>query len=190
VGGDIGAATATTATTGDNDTSVATTAFVKENRLIYGAPAAANSGTTVDYTGIPAGTKRIVVSFFNVSTNGTSFPMVQIGDSGGIETTGYISNSSRFSNAAAVVSDNSTTGFHVSSANAANTLNGQMILTLLNAATFVWAASGSFTIGNATANIIMAGSKVLTAELDRVRLTTVNGTDAFDGSGSINIQYE
>jgi hypothetical protein len=34
-----------------------------------------------------------------------------------------------------------------------------------------------------------AGSKTLSGTLDRVRITTVNGTDTFD-AGSINILYE
>jgi hypothetical protein len=33
------------------------------------------------------------------------------------------------------------------------------------------------------------GNKTLSATLDRVRITTVNGTDTFD-AGSINISYE
>jgi hypothetical protein len=35
----------------------------------------------------------------------------------------------------------------------------------------------------------VGGSKSLSAALDRVRLTTVNGTDTFD-AGSVNIMYE
>jgi len=35
----------------------------------------------------------------------------------------------------------------------------------------------------------IAGTKTLSATLDRIRLTTVNGTDTFD-AGSVNIMYE
>jgi hypothetical protein len=34
-----------------------------------------------------------------------------------------------------------------------------------------------------------SGKKTLSGTLDRVRITTVNGTDAFD-AGTINIMYE
>jgi hypothetical protein len=34
-----------------------------------------------------------------------------------------------------------------------------------------------------------SGTKTLSGTLDRVRITTVNGTDTFD-AGSINIAYE
>jgi hypothetical protein len=37
--------------------------------------------------------------------------------------------------------------------------------------------------------ITFGGGKSLSATLDRVRITTVNGTDTFD-AGSINILYE
>jgi len=43
------------------------------------------------------------------------------------------------------------------------------------------------TYGATVAN--SAGSKTLSAQLDRIRITTVNGTDTFD-AGSINIMYE
>jgi hypothetical protein len=45
--------------------------------------------TSIDFTGIPSWAKRITVMFSGVSTNGSSNPIVQIGDSGGIEATGY-----------------------------------------------------------------------------------------------------
>jgi hypothetical protein len=36
---------------------------------------------------------------------------------------------------------------------------------------------------------MMTGNVILSGTLDRVRITTVNGTDTFD-AGSINILYE
>ena len=52
-------------------------------------PATTTSGTAIDITSIPSGTKYIVLSLYGVSTSGTSNLIVQIGDSGGIETSGY-----------------------------------------------------------------------------------------------------
>lgn len=44
--------------------------------------------------------------------------------------------------------------------------------------------------GDVTENIdFMGGGKTLSGTLDRVRITTVNGTDTFD-AGTINIMYE
>ena len=42
----------------------------------------------------------------------------------------------------------------------------------------------SYTVGNC-----VAGGKALSGTLDRVRITTVNGSDTFD-AGTINILYE
>jgi hypothetical protein len=51
---------------------------------------ASTSGTFVDFTNIPSWVKRITLMFDGVSTNSTSPIQVQIGDSGGIETSGYL----------------------------------------------------------------------------------------------------
>ena len=51
---------------------------------------ATTSGTAIDFTGIPAGVKRITVMFNGVSTNGTSNYLLQLG-SGSVQTTGYSS---------------------------------------------------------------------------------------------------
>jgi hypothetical protein len=51
-----------------------------------------------------------------------------------------------------------------------------------------WTAQGVFaSSGNYT--WFAAGSIALSGTLDRVRVTTVNGTDTFD-AGSVNILYE
>jgi hypothetical protein len=62
-------------------------------------------------------------------------------------------------------------------------------LTLMNAATNLWIASGVLSPTNVAGTIQTAGYKALSATLDRVRITTVGGTDAFD-NGTINIMYE
>ena len=49
------------------------------------------SGTAIDFTGIPSWAKQITIAFDGVSTTGVNGYLVQIGTSGGIETTGYAS---------------------------------------------------------------------------------------------------
>ena len=46
------------------------------------------SGTSIDFTGIPSGVKRITIMLKDVSTSGTSYKLIQLG-SGSITTTGY-----------------------------------------------------------------------------------------------------
>ena len=153
-----------------------------------GTPVATTSGTSIDFTGIPAGVKQIIISFAKVSTNGTDAKFVQIGDSGGIEITGYLSGGARFNG---TTSDNttSTDAFYINSVTTGDQLSGSLTLTLLDAATFTWVASGSWGEGiTANSTFLTAGRKALSAQLDRVRLTTLGGTNTFD-LGSVNIAY-
>jgi len=157
--------------------------------LTSGTALATTSGTSIDFTGIPSWVKRITVMYAGISTSGTSNLLVQIGDSGGIENTGYTSVASYVTGSVSSVS--STAGYIATNANDAGSIfNGNCYLNLLDASTNTWCLNGnlSWTV-SFTGNVIFAGSKSLSATLDRVRITTVNGTDTFD-AGSINIMYE
>ena len=152
--------------------------------ITAGTAVASTSGTSIDFTGIPSWAKRITVMFSGVSTNGTSATLVQLGNSGGFETTGYVAYNY---NANGPSSLTPTTGFAATASNVASAnYLGHMQITNLNANSWV-----SSSILNATiaASNIGTGTKTLSNVLDRVRITTVNGTDTFD-AGSINIMYE
>ena len=149
--------------------------------ITSGTAQTTTSGTNIDFTGIPSWVKRVTVMFSGVSTNGTSALLVQLGDSGGIENTGYVSTSIQ-----AALTDSSTTGFIIRSATASNLFSGSMVIKNINGNEWV---SDHVVKQSTTANAFGAGDKTLSATLDRIRITTVNGTDAFD-AGSINILYE
>jgi hypothetical protein len=142
------------------------------------------SGTAVDFTSIPSWVKKITVSFVDLSTNGTASVLVQIGDSGGIENTGY--SGSTFDGSA---SFNFTTGFSDATAAAAIVRQGAYTLALVDPATNTWSAVWNLGLSNAAGVRFGAGTKSISATLDRVRVATSNGTDTFD-SGKVNIQYE
>ena len=152
--------------------------------ITLSVPVASTSGTSIDFTGIPSTAKRITINFNGVSTSGTSHPLFQIGDSGGIETTGYLGSGSDITTVTTY-----TTGFGIPSGQAANVLHGSIVLSLMNSANNTWAAHGIF--GQTTNNNVnqTAGVKSTSATLDRVRITTVGGSDTFD-AGEINISYE
>ena len=159
-----------------------------QGTITSGTTVASTSGTTIDFTAIPSWVKRITVMFSGVSTNGASDYLVQIG-AGSVASTGYLGTSGRLTTG--VVMANYTTGFGINNgAGAASyTCNGLMTITLLNSATGLWCASG--VVGNSASNdtSVTGASKTLSGTLDRVRITTTNGTDTFD-AGSINIMYE
>lgn len=150
---------------------------------------ASTSGTAIDFTGIPSWVKKITIQFVAVSTSGTANPYIQIGDSGGIEDSGYLGASSNLSDSASVVAANYTAAFGIASASASRALHGTVTISLEDSANFTWVASGVIADSSAAATFTVAGSKSLSAALDRVRITTSNGSDTFD-AGAINILYE
>jgi hypothetical protein len=149
---------------------------------------AASSGAAVDFTSIPSGVKRITVILNEVSTTGVSDILVQIGDSGGIENTGYLSSSvlqvaNGGSNGAS-----STDGFIWRANSGANVNSG--LITIVNISGNIWIASHSGKCATSTVTITSGGgSKTLSDVLDRVRIT-LTASDTFDGSGTANILYE
>ena len=154
-------------------------------RLVSGTSVASTSGTSIDFTGIPSWVKKITVMFSGVSTNGTSAVIVQIG-AGSFTTSGYLTNG--FGSSTASVSNASiTAGFPTEeSSQTTFTRGGQAFITTLGSNAWVFSSS---VVRSAGIIGIGAGSLSLSGTLDRVRITTVNGTDTFD-AGSINILYE
>ena len=171
------------------DIQLASTLEVTAAKVTQGTKVASTSGTAINFTGVPAGAKRVTLSMQGVSTNGTSPHRILIGDSGGLETSGYLGaqalvSSGGFSSSTGNVSD----GMRITQTQAADTGNGTVVVNLIDASTNTW---GMSVISGQTTNqlTISASSKSLSAALDRITYTTVNGSDAFD-AGLINIQYE
>ena len=156
--------------------------------VTLGTPQASTSGSSIDFTSIPAGVKKITINLAGVSLNGTDHLLIQIGDSGGLETSGYLGASAAIVNAGATACANSTAGFIVLDGAAANVLHGSITLNLLSASAFTWASTHSIGASNSTLVMTGGGSKSLSAELDRVSVT-VTGSNTFD-AGAINISYE
>jgi hypothetical protein len=156
---------------------------------VLGAEVATTSGTSVDITGIPPWVTQIQFMLDGVSTNGTSALRFQIGDSGGIETASYTNTFTVLQNAAAVFVGTSTAGFDpTTGTSAGDTISGTLTLTLEDATNNTWEAVGNFQRGAGTVQFLsLSGVKATSAPLDRVRLTTAGGTDAFD-AGAMSIR--
>lgn len=166
------------------DYTVTTPAFATElaPRMQLMTAQNSTSGTSIDFTGIPSWAKKITVMFNVVSTNGTSPVQIQLGNSGGIEITGYVSTVST----AGGTTQSSTTGLLVGGISAASSRNGIATIVNISANQF---AMNSLVSTETNQLSLGAGSKQLSSTLDRIRITTVNGTDTFD-SGQINVLYE
>ena len=153
------------------------------------------SGTSIDFTGIPSWCKRLTVMFSGVSLSGTDGIILQLGDSGGLETSGYVGNIFSTYDAGTINVVVHSTSFLLTSSgggsSAANLYSGQVILSLLDASTNTWVMNGSTspTTSSSAARIsIFSGSKPLSSTLTQLSIGR-SGTNTFD-AGSINIIYE
>jgi hypothetical protein len=165
--------------------------FASRSQLITGTAVATTSGTSIDFTGIPSSAKRVTITFGGLSLSGTTTFLFQLGDSGGIETTGYLAASVNV-----LVADTAGAG-GVWSANGipAHTLNQAAtqlsgLVQFTNITGNYWVATGQYHFANRTGGLIgwSAGEKTLSGTLDRIRITNT-GADTFDG-GTANIIYE
>jgi hypothetical protein len=159
-------------------------------RITSGTAVASTSGTSIDFTSLPAWVNRITVMFQGLSAAGSnSRLLIQIGDSGGIENTGYTSTGA-YTNGSAGASNSETTGYVLDNGGGqpANFVTGTAVITLLDPSTNLWVATH---MAELTGGYLVfgGGRKTLSGTLDRVRITSVNGTNTFD-AGSINIMYE
>ena len=130
---------------------------------------------------------RITIVLQGVSTTGTSIIELRIG-SGSIVATGYSGGAVYTVNITATGGAvTQTTGFQVPGISAGNIRSG--VYTLINISGNIWVASGCGGFSEVAASWQGGGKLTLGGTLDRVRLTTVNGTDTFD-AGSVIILYE
>jgi hypothetical protein len=186
--GGLGASVSPT-TTGNVLFTTNGTSWSSTQKIVRGTTVTLTSQTSVDFSSIPSWVKRVTFNFSGVSTNGTSPIVVRLGTSGGIVSTGYLGSSQ--SSGVTVASQLWTTGFgtRASTTAAADIYNGIWLITLLDAATNTWCSSHTMGLSNSAIMDYGAGSVALSGTMTTVRLTTSNGTDAFD-AGSVNILYE
>jgi len=169
----------------DGSAGVTTNSGAVYNGIASGTAVASTSGTSITFSSIPSWVKRITVMFNGVSTSGTSNIQIQLG-SGSPTTSGYLG-SSIATTAAGNSAATSTTGFVLLSGAATYLLNGFGVFTNLTGNT--WAGVVNTGQSDSARSQTTSASIPLAGVLDRVRITTVNGTDTFT-AGSINIMYE
>lgn len=156
--------------------------------VVSAAAVNTTSGTAIDFTNIPSWAKRITVMFSAVSTNGTSIKTLRVGTSSGITTSGYLSGAFHGSSAGMSSISNSEFVLNVPYNNTApDSLHGAVVLSQINVNT--WVLHGALHAPVYTVGCSICGSVTISGTLDRIRLTTVNGTDTFD-AGSVNITWE
>lgn len=153
---------------------------ISSGGFTYATTQTTTSGSSANFTSIPSGVDFIVVMFQSVSMTGSDELLVQIGDAGGIETSGYIS-AGRHS-AADVTS---SAGFILRVGSAGNAFSGSMILSRINGNN--WHALYGGMVEAAGAAAWGGGRKTVSATLDRLSVVP-SGSDSFDG-GAVNIMW-
>lgn len=135
--------------------------------------------STVDFTGIPSWVKRIVFIYYGISLNGTDVPLVQLGTSGGIVSSGYQSYNSD-------TARTSTAGIILGGATSTDTRYGT--LEIVNQDGNKWLATGIGSFSSSLNEGRTIGYINLGATLTQLRLSRT-GTNTFD-AGSINVIYQ
>jgi len=149
---------------------------------------ATTSGSSITFGSIPAGVTMIIINVEDMSTTATTNVEVQLGDAGGIETSGY-DGSWLLVQVTAQQTQTFGTGFQfidTAQSEANDRTHMQMVLTLKDAANFTWQCG--FTLGTGQQSSVATGSgaKSLSAELTQIKIITVGTFDA----GSVNIMYQ
>ena len=143
--------------------------------------------TLVDFTAIPAWVNEVVLPISSLSTSGSNNLILQLG-SGSVETSGYAGANLYMLAGSATQGSNHSTSFTLFiNIVAASIMQG--IITLVRVSGNTWAFQSNLSRSGDIAANISSGTKTLAGALDRVRLTTVGGTDTFD-AGTVNILYK
>jgi len=157
------------------------------SRIVNSTSITLTSQTAVDFTGIPPWAKRINIMLVGVSTSGTSLVQVQIGSTT-FTTSGYLGSGVTLGSTNSVTGNNNTSGFLIEGVSA-GTVVRHGIITLQNVTGNTWVMSSVGGRSEIGFGQIGGGTLTLGGVLDRVRITTIGGTDTFD-AGSVNISWE
>jgi hypothetical protein len=147
---------------------------------------ATDTPTAVSFTSIPSWVREIDVLFDSLSLSGSDDILVQLGTSGGMETSSYVSSGAYTGTSSNADAQAYTAGFGVWNGldGAGGAASG--IMTIKNITGNVWVASYSM-CGNSGAVYTGSGIKTLAGTLDRLQVNQ-SGSNTFDG-GTINICY-
>lgn len=154
--------------------------------ITRGTPQATTSGTSFNFSGI-TGTDRITVVLDSVSLSGNDSLLIQIGPSGGVETTGYVSASTRPIPGSSTSGGSTNVGFLVYLESAVSSVSANVVLTRIDGNTWICSHSGLY---NSTTDTGLhgGGTKTLAGTLTQLTLTRT-GTDTFD-AGKVNVFFE
>lgn len=146
------------------------------------------AGTSTDISIPLASAKRLTITLYGMSTNGSSIPTIQLGTAGGIVATGYGSNGAGISASSAAAVSNSN-GFLLGNGGISPSVAITGTLVLVNAGGNSWVVQSAQFFQSSALITFSCGGVTLSGPLTKIRATTLNGTDTFD-AGTISILME
>jgi len=167
--------------------------IVERFQWTYTPQTATTAGATVELTTvIPPWATEIEVIFKGVSTNTSNQPpIIQLGDSGGYETSGYDASANHMSTGSVAGSFGYTDGFYamrIPSQSAADIFDMVFRLTRWDPDEHYWDCVGDGNLAGASSRLFAYGKKTLSAALTSIRLTTPGGSATFD-AGEARVRY-
>jgi len=152
-----------------------------------GTPTTA-SGTPINFTGIPAGVKQVVVTFTDIYLTSADTIYIKLGVAGPTFPNAYVCMGVGFSSSAFSFTQYSGSGFNLPVEYASANMQGQYIFNLQDASTGTWVGSGvSVNAGTNNASSFSSGKQVLSGTLAAIQIRTRLGYSY--SSGTINISY-
>jgi hypothetical protein len=159
VSGIIELATTAEAQTATDTTRALVPSTLKDAQIQLATQVNLSNQTSVDFTGIPSWAKRVTLLLLEISTNGTSNYLFQLGDSGGIEATSYMASGVLLTSAAAITGNTYSTGFGFPSAGAGNVISGAIVFEKFSGNNWICHGNLGFT-GSPSAGVV-GGRKTL-----------------------------
>lgn len=178
-------ATDAEAQAGTSTSVVLTPANMKAAQIQLGASDTVSGKSIVNFS-VPAYPKRFTFYLSGVSTTGTAGFGFQIGDSGGIETSGYSGGFTIAVTAGATQGGNPTTYAGVSASNGANSYYGEVVFNRVSGN--LWSISGHLSLSNSGVTIQFQSLKTLSDTLTQAQFI-VNSPDTGD-AGTIYTSFE
>lgn len=174
---------APTPAAGDNDVSIATTAFVQSALPTLQTKKALTSGSTSTYSSLSAGLTKIEIMISKASCSAAPRLAVRIGDSGGIDSADYFGSVSEGTDATPFSTEFLLTEF----GNATWEWTGWVVLQQLADDKWLLSSSLSRGIDDEEINVAVGEHVLASGDITDVQLLW-DDTGDFDGSGEWNIR--
>ena len=149
-----------------------------------GTPVSTNSGSEIDFTGIPSTATFVILNMQFVSLSGSDHIRIQLGTSSGVATSGYDMGLGEIGSSSTQGISN---GLPMYLASAGRQVSSTVFITLSNSSNNTYNMSSVNYRRDSAQMQIAQGSITLSGVLDRVRIETT-GSNTFDG-GTANIMF-